>query len=252
MSGVSRQIAVIVAALVNVGVNALAGSGALFGTTTGDISDTVRTGITPAGWAFSIWSLIFVGVLIFAVYQALPRARGARYDALAAPFILANLLNALWQVPWLTRYFGLSVIVIVGILASLIWLYVRLARMGMSTVERLVLGVPASLFLAWVSVATAVNISVALSAAGWEGSPIWPPLVVLVIAAIGTVLLRRTGDVAIAAVLVWAFVAIYVGNVAAPQQAPLLSVALGGGVLAFIVAVGFALRQGRSPLPGSA
>jgi hypothetical protein len=252
MSGIPRQIAVVLAALVNVGVNALAGAGVLFGTTTGSVSDTVETGVTPAGWAFSIWSVIFVGVLVFAAYQALPRARGPRFDALATPFILANLLNALWQVPWLTRYFGLAAVVIVGILASLAWLYVRLDRMGMSTTERWVLGVPTSLFLAWLCVATALNITIALAAAGWEGSAIWPPLLVLVVAGIGTALLSRTGDVAFAAVLVWAFAAIYTANVPSPGAAPMLAAALGIGGLAFVVAVAAALRRGRSPLPVTA
>lgn len=240
---------VVMAALVNVGVNSLAGAGVLFGTATGTVSDSVETGVTPAGWAFSIWSAIFVGALVFAAYQALPRARGPRFDALAAPFVLANLLNAFWQVPWLNRLFGLAAVVIVGTLVSLAWLYVRLDRLGMSTVERWALGVPASLFLAWLTVATALNFTVALAAAGWEGSALWPPLLVLVVAGIGTAILRRTGDVAFAAVLVWAFAAIYAANVPSPGEAAALAAALGVGVLAFALAVGSALRRGRSPLP---
>jgi hypothetical protein len=252
MSGIPRQLAVVAAALINVGVNALAGAGMLFGTSTGAVSDTVETGVTPAGWAFSIWSVIFLGVLIFAGYQALPRARAPRYDALAVPFILANLFNGFWQVPWLTRNFGLAAVVIVGILASLAWLYVRLDRMELSTVERWVLGVPISLFLAWLCVATALNITIALAAAGWEGSAIWPPLLVLGITGIGAALLWRTGDVAFASVLVWAFAAIYAGNVPSPGAAPVLTSALGVGVLAFAFAVASALRRGRSPLPVTA
>jgi hypothetical protein len=249
MTGFPRQIAVVMAAIINVGFNALAGAGMLFGTTTGAVSDTIETGVTPAGWAFSIWGVIFIGVLIFAAYQALPRARGPRFDALAVPFILANLFNGLWQVPWLTRNFGLAAVVIVGILSSLAWLYIRLDRMEMTTAERWALGVPTSLFLAWLCVATALNITIALVAAGWDGSPIWPPLLVLVVAGIGTALLSRTGDVAFAAVLVWAFAAIYAANVPAAGEAPMLVAALGIGVLAFIVAVAAALRRGRSPLP---
>jgi len=248
MRGIQRQITVVAAALFNVGINALAGSGVLFGTTTGAVSDAVETGVTPSGWAFSIWSLIFLGVLIFAGYQALPRARGTRLDAVAVPFILANLLNGLWQIPWLSRRFGIAAVVIVGILACLIWLYVRLDRLGMSTIERWVLGVPTSLFLAWLSVATALNITVALAAAGWEGSAVWPPLVVLAIVAVATTLLSRTGDVAFASVLVWAFAAIYAANVPSPGEAPALTAALGLGVLAFAIAVAWALRRGRSPL----
>jgi hypothetical protein len=252
MRGIPRQLAVVAAALFNVGINALAGAGVLFGTTTGAISDLVETSVTPAGWAFSIWSVIFLGVLIFAGYQALPRARGARFDALAIPFILANLLNGLWQIPWLNARFGVAAVVIVGILGSLIWLYVRLDRLGMTTIERWVLGVPISLFLAWLSVATALNITIALVAAGWEGSAIWPPLLVLAIVGIGATLLSRTGDVAFAAVLVWAFAAIYAANVPSPGDAPALTAALGAGVLAFAFAVVWALRRGRSPLPVTA
>lgn len=248
MTGIARQVAVVLAAVINVGVNALVGAG-VFGVSTGAVSDSVETGVTPAGWAFSIWSVIFAAVLVFAAYQALPRARGVRYDTLAPPFILANLLNPLWQLPWLTENFTLAAVVIVGILLSLIWLYARLDGLGMTTAERWALGVPTSLFLAWLTVATAVNVTVALAASGWEGSGVWPPLLVLVVAAIGTALLWRTGDVAFAAVLVWAFAGIYAENVPSPGEAPALAIALGAGVLGFAVAVVSAVRRGRSMLP---
>jgi len=251
MRGRPRQIAVVAAALVNVALNALAATGRLFGTRTGDVSDTVPTGVTPAGWAFSIWSVIFAGVLIFAGYQALPRARVARFDALGAPFILANLLCGLWQIPWLTRRFGIAAVVIAGILMSLIWLYRRLDRMGLSTAERWVLGVPTSIFLAWLIVATPLNLTIALVAAGIEESPAWPTLLILLVAAIGVAMLTRTGDVAFACVLTWAYVAIYAANVRSPASEPLLAAALGLGVLAFVVSVVIALRRGHSPLPTS-
>lgn len=252
MRGIQRQLAVVFAAVFNVGINSLAGAGALFGTTTGSVSDTIETGVTPAGWAFSIWGVIFVGVLVFAGFQAMPRAGGPRFDVVAVPFILANLLNGFWQVPWLNRQFGMAAVVIVGILASLIWLYVRLDRLGMTTIERWVLGVPTSLFLAWLSLATALNITIALVDAGWEGSAVWPPLLVLAVVWIGTTLLSRTGDVAFASVLVWAFAAIYAANVSSPGEAPALAAALGVGVVAFVFAVGWALRRGMSPLPVTA
>ena len=248
MTGTTRQIAVVVAALFNVGMNALAGAGVLFGTQTGAVSDSVPTGVTPAGWAFAIWSVIFLGVLVFAGYQARPAARGARYEPLAAPFIAANVLNGLWQVPWLMRLFGVAAVVIVGILASLAWLYVRLDRMGMTRTERWALGVPISLFFAWLCVATPLNITVALAATGWAGSAIWPPLLVLAVASIGAALLWRTGDVAFALVLVWAFVAIYARNVPSPE-APLLAGALGLGALLFLGAMARGLWRGASPLP---
>ncbi|MDT0631940.1 hypothetical protein [Rubrivirga litoralis] len=246
MTGLPRQIAVVAAALFNVGMNALAGAGLLFGTTTGAVSDAVPTGVTPAGWAFSVWSVIFVGAVVFAGYQARPSAREPRYDRLAAPFVAANVLNGLWQVPWLAGLPGVAAVVIVGILASLAWLYVRLDRLDLTTAERWALGVPTSLFLAWVSVATALNVSVALAAAGWTGGAAWPPVVVGLVAAVGAGLLRRTGDVAFALVLTWAFAAVYAENGAG---APALTSVLALGVAAFAVATALALRGGASPLP---
>ncbi|MEM9998815.1 MAG: tryptophan-rich sensory protein [Bacteroidota bacterium] len=251
MSGLPRQLAVIAAALFAIVLNGLAGAGVLFDTNTGDVSNAIPTGVTPAGWAFAIWGVIFTGVLVFAAYQARPSARGARYDVLGVPFVSATVLTGLWQIPWLTGRLGLAAVVIVGILASLVWLYVRLDRMGMTTAERWLLGVPTSLFLAWLTVATPLNITVALAAAfgpdtALGGGAFWPPLLVAVVAAIGTVLLSRTGDVAFAGVLVWAFAAIYARNGA---EAPLLTGVLAVGVLGFMIAVGMALSRGRSPLP---
>ncbi|MEM1055650.1 MAG: tryptophan-rich sensory protein [Bacteroidota bacterium] len=246
MTGRTRQIAVLAAVAVNLTLNALAGAGVLFGVQTGEVSDSVPTGITPAGWAFAIWSVIFLGALVFAVWQARPSARGARYDAVAVPFIAANLLNGLWQIPWSLRLFGVAAVVIVGILASLAWLYVRLDQMTMSRAERWTLGVPTSLWFAWLCVATPLNITVALAAAGWTGGAIWPPLLVLVVAAVGVTLLRNTGDVAFALVLVWTYAAIYAANGAGQ---PVLTGALAASVTAFAVSTVLAIRGGASPLP---
>lgn len=94
--------------------------------------------------------------------------------------------------------------------------------------------------------ATPLNITVALAEAFGTGAAFWPPLLVAVVAGIGVALLSKTGDVAFAGVLVWAFAAIYARNGAG---APLLTAVLALGVLGFVVAVGVALRRGASPLP---
>lgn len=245
MHGAARQLAVVLAALVNVGVNALAGAGLLFGTQTGDVSDAYPTAITPAGWAFSIWSVIFVGVLAFAAWQAFPARRGARYDAVGAPFVAANLLNGLWQIPWLTERFGLAALVIVGILASLVWLYVRLDRMALRGADRWALGVPAALFLAWLSVATPLNVTIWLRSLGWApAGTFWPIVVVLLVAAVGVWWLLRTGDVAAALVFLWAYAAIYAAH---PDRTTLV-IALAVSAVLFVAAAVRGARQ-HGPFP---
>ena len=235
MSGLPRQIVVVVAAVFNLVMNGLAGAGLLFGVQTGAVSDAQPTPITPAGWAFSVWSVIFVGVAVFAVWQALPARRGGRYDRLAVPFVLANVLNGLWQVPWLTGRFGLAALVIVGILASLVWLYVRLDGLELRGAERWALGVPTALWLAWLSVATPLNLTVWFLDLGWASDSVaWPVGVIAAVAAVGAWWLSRTADLAAALVLLWAFVAIGVG-----VEGPIL-----WAVLAASAAVGAAVAVG--------
>ena len=244
MRGVARQVAVVAAAAFNLVLNGLAGAGLLFGTQTGAVSGANPTPITPAGWAFSIWSVIFAGVAVFAVWQALPARRGPRYDAVGAPFVVANVLNGLWQIPWLTGRVGVAAVVLVGIVASLAWLYVRLDRLGLRGSERWALGVPTALFLAWVTVAAALNATIALRAAGWTGGGAgWPVAVVLAVAGVGAWLLARTGDLAAAAVFLWAYAAIYAGQGGGP-----LAVALAVGAAAFVAAVSVGARR-HGPWP---
>ena len=236
MRGVARQVAVVAAVLVNLVLNGLAGAGLLFGVQTGAVSDGAPTPITPAGWAFAVWSVIFVGVAAFAVWQALPAQRGPRYDRPAVPFALANVLNGLWQVPWLTERFGVASVVIAGILGSLVWLYVVLDRMALRGAERWALGVPTSLWLAWIAVAAPLNWTVWLRSLGWAPeSVVWPVAVVLVVGAVGAWLLARTGDLAVAAVLWWAFAAIALNGTAGPALWAALGVAALAGLAALAV-----------------
>lgn len=198
-----------IATLFNLAMNGLAGAGLLFGVQTGAVSDGAPTPITPAGWAFSIWSVIFVGAAVFAVWQALPAQRGARYDRVAVPFVMANVLNGFWQIPWLLERFGIAAIVIVGILTSLVWLYVVLDGLELRGTERWTMGVPTALWMAWLAVAAPLNLTVWLRSTGWTpDAVIWPILVVAAVTAVGAWLLSKTGDLAAALVLVWAFVAI--------------------------------------------
>ena len=232
MRGVARQVAVVAAVAVNLVLNGLAGAGMLFGVQTGAVSDAEPTAITPPGWAFGIWGVIFAGVAVFAVWQARPAQRGARYDRLAVPFIAANLLNGLWQIPWLLGAFGIAAAVIVGILASLVWTYVRLDAMPLAGADRWALGVPVSLWMAWLSVATPLNVTVWLRSLGWAPDGLaWPVALIGVVALISGWLLSRTGDLAAAAVLLWAFTAIALGDTA--------GVVIRGAIIgAWIVTVG--------------
>ena len=129
--------------------------------TTGEISDRFNVLFKPAGYAFSIWGLIYLGLLLFGMYQLLPQKRkSAVIDKIGLFFILSCFANMNWILDWHYELFTFSVIVMVILLFSLIKIYLNLG-IGVAEVslrEKWLVHQPFSLYLGWISVATIVNI----------------------------------------------------------------------------------------------
>lgn len=156
----------------------------------GEQSDGVRTLITPAGFAFSIWGLLYFGSTAYAIYQLLPSQRDNPLTArLAMPAAGAFLGNALWA--GYTQIFGLSVIsalIILFTLANLLGiLRIFAAERTFTRSERIVAVLPLSALAGWLTAATIVNIAAALSFHGIE-IPVPAPLVAAVILLVGGVI----------------------------------------------------------------
>jgi len=236
-----RQFAVIVITLVTISVNGLANALPLNGIETGQISDNYPTLFTPAGYVFAIWGVIYLGLLAYMVYQALPSQRtNPRLRAVGWWYVLGNLANTIWIFCWHWEQFLPSVGLIVVLLVSLIMAYLRLAPARqvpglVSRGEWWTTHLPFSVYLGWITVATVANISVYLVSIGFDGgflSPaIWTVLLLLVAAALGVIMLRRWGDVWYTAVLVWAFAGITV------KQSDTTLVAWTAAALAALLAV---------------
>src|SRR5580765_5775754 len=90
-----RAVLVIVATTATLVFNALAATGYVNGITPAAISAKYPTVLTPAGYAFSIWSLIYLGLLAFSIYQILP-ANLARYRAVRPLYVFSCVLNCSW------------------------------------------------------------------------------------------------------------------------------------------------------------
>jgi hypothetical protein len=244
MRGKIRQIILVIAVLANIVVNNFGVQLGLYPVETRDTSASVPNSLVPFDFTFIVWAFIFLGILAFAIFQARPTALGARYDALAIPFLLLNLFNTAWPPIWNNRLFGWSVVMILGDLLTLIWLYLILNKMQLSRPEWWCLKLPTSLFLAWITVATAVNTTVWLTALGWQ-SPLsattWASILVLVVAVVGTFIVWRTGDIPFVLVLLWAFYGIY----AKRPEVTILAVTLLTAGLVLVVAT--LLRFYRPP-----
>ncbi|MFC4455367.1 tryptophan-rich sensory protein [Deinococcus sonorensis] len=247
MTGLPRQITLLLATLLTLVMNYLSNALPLFGNSNKAISDRLPNAFTPAGSTFAIWGVIFLGLLVFAVDQATPSRRGARYDALFWPFLLANLLNVGWLLAFQSLRFGLSVVVMLALLATLIWLYIRLHHLHLTRTEVWTLGVPTSLYLGWIAVATIANITAWLVSRGVTAdlaglsAPYWSAALVIVAALIGAFLLRVNRDYAVMGVMLWAFSGVYLAR---PETTP---VAVGVLIGALVLLAG-AVTSVRRPL----
>lgn len=208
---IMRQILVIVAVISTIIVNGLANALPINGMQTGDISDRFDVFFVPAGYVFSIWGLIYLGLIGYAIYQGLPRqATNPVLRAIGYPFIISSLANITWIFLWHYEQFPLTIIAMLTLLATLIVIYRTLAAMpGSSRVETWLVRIPFSIYLGWITVATIANVTSVLDYLGWNGGPISPALwavimvVVATVVGVGFSLLRH--DIAYVAVLIWAF-----------------------------------------------
>lgn len=199
-------------------VNALANILPFNGQTTGEISNRFPIRFVPAGYVFSIWGLIYIGLLAFAIYQLLPAQKKSKVlDEIAPLYWLASLANGLWIFLWHYEYFTLTIFVMVILLISLIAIYRRLRASGLQTVGfRWCVQIPFSVYLGWISVATIANASQLLYFLNWSGwglnSELWAGIMLAIATGLGMLMLRRERDIAYVLVLIWAFLGIAVAQ----------------------------------------
>jgi len=198
-------------------VNAAAVMLPLFGRDTGAISDGFDVRFKPAGYVFSIWSVIYVGLLAFAVYQVLPAQRtNRRLAAIDRPFVVSCAANALWLVVWHALLFPATILVMLVLLGSLITIYRRLDahRADVGAAERWCVDTTFSIYLGWIAVATLANATIVVADAGWDGGTVggegWAIALIAAGAGLAAVLLASRRDLAFAGVVVWAFAGIAV------------------------------------------
>jgi hypothetical protein len=220
-----RQFLNLSAILAAFSINVLANLAPINGLTIGAISNTFfrEVLIIPANYAFSIWGLIYLGLISFGVYQVLPAQRHNLYlRQMGYLLVLACLAQIFWVFLFQYRLFTLSMVAMLGILLPLIGSYWRLeiGKQTVSRVQKWLIHIPLSIYLAWISVATIVNVALTLYSLGWNGwgiSPqVWSAIALITGAAITAIVILRRSDIAFTLVIVWAFVAIAVRQAAQP------------------------------------
>lgn len=190
------------------------------GKTVGGLSDAYDTLFTPAGYAFSIWGLIFLGQIAHAGYQ-IRLAFGERADERDAFFreigpwlLVTNVLNIVWTAVWLSEWTATSVAILSGMNVCL---FVAMRRLRMQVWDapfRIVALVwwPIGIYAGWVAVAVLANVSAFLAKEGWVpgDSAAWAIAMIVVATIYDLAMVRWRNLRAHALVAVWAFVAIAV------------------------------------------
>ena len=225
-SDIVRQVFVILALLGTIYVNYLSNALPLNGRSAGEISDSFPTRFTPAGYVFAIWSVIYLGLIIFAIWQALPgQQSNPRLRAIFWPFVLSCMTNVTWLLSWHYGYYPLPVLIMLTFLGALIVLYATLypTYATVSWAERWTTHIPFRIYLGWITVATIANITITLYNFGWRdapfGAPTWAAIMIVVATVVGLFFALRLRDAAYTLVLVWAFYGIYIKQADAPITA---------------------------------
>lgn len=214
---------VVLAIIATIAVNALANILPIAGRRTGEISDGFPSFFTPAGYVFAIWGLIYLALLAYAVYQALPAQRdNPRLAATRGLFVLSCGFNVAWLLCWHYLLIVPSMAMMLGLLTTLVLLYERLGigKEAVPAAESWLARVPFSIYLGWITVATVANAVATLLELGWNGGGIsgqvWAALLVLIAAGIGFVFAQTRRDIPFNLVLLWAFVGIWVAHASEP------------------------------------
>ena len=198
------QFFVILATFAVIFVNYLATQGYIGGITANYISDKYPTYATPAGYAFSIWALIYLGLIIFSLFQAMP-AQADNFKKVRGFYILSCVANCVWIFLWHNQLIVASVGAMLVLLVSLVAI-----NFSLSKADSLVARVPFGMYFGWVTVATIVNIVVCLASVGIDIS-IGTACILIVIATIFGVFFRlKLPNAAYGLTVTWGIVAIAV------------------------------------------
>ncbi|MCE7056588.1 hypothetical protein LZF95_18030 [Algoriphagus sp. AGSA1] len=214
----------------------------LNGNTVSSLSEEYQNLFTPAGYAFSIWGLIFLSLMVQAVFfiiRAFNPSKDSDFLTQIGPYlIMANICNGLWLYMWLMENTGISVIVMLGILASLVIVILNTNMERWNAPRPIIFWLwwPIALYSGWIAVATIANISAYLAKTGWGyADEITWTIVMIVVAVLLNLFMIATRNLReFASVGIWALVAIAVrhwGSIPALQWT-----ALGGAIILFLAA----------------
>ncbi len=252
MKNTLRQISVVVVLLATIVINILADALPINGLGTGTISDSFHVYFVPAGYVFAIWGIIYIGLIAYAVYQALPAQKeNPRLQATGWWVVLGGLANSAWIFLWHYEKFVGTLAAMFFLLATLIFVYIRLGinKFKVTPGETWAVRVPFSIYLGWITVATIANVSDVLDYLKWNRFGIsdatWMVIVLAVVVLISGLMSFLRKDIAYALVILWALAGIAAKFPA--EGIVTVAVWVTFGLVAVTLAIAFLIRRGKTP-----
>ena len=206
-------------------MNGLAVSLPLNGKTTGELSNKYPNLFVPTGLTFSIWSVIYLLLFIFCIYQI--RSLFSRkpethlaiiLDAIGYLFIINATFNALWIITWHYEILPLSIVVMLGILVTLVGINKNLTQVqpyiggGLKIVVKAAFG----LYFGWICIATIANVTAILVGYGIMPEGIsgqsWACIMISVGSCIGFIATINTRNGYVGLAIIWALIGIIIAR----------------------------------------
>jgi hypothetical protein len=226
-------------------MNYLANAIPLNGKTTGALSDSFPNLFVPAGITFSIWGVIYLLLLAFCVAQFTSSGQTV-VSRIGWLFAVSCIFNALWIVTWHYGRLPLSVIVMLGLLVSLIWINIIVKDLPVGLIKAAF-----GIYLGWICIATIANVTALLVNYNWSGFGLseetWTVIMILAGALITALTLWRLDNPFIGLSVVWAFAGIMI-----KRQADYRTIFIVAAVAIAVVALMLLLTFFRKRLPGLA
>ena len=216
------QIANILALIVTIVMNYLSNTGIFNGNTMATVSAEYQNFFTPSGYAFSIWGIIYIGLIAFVIHQSKGLFKQAEVPEVVSKigwlFVISCIANCAWIIAWLYDYTGLSVLIMFVLLISLLRI-VSATRMELDLISFKKIALewwPFSIYTGWILVAVIANIAAYLTKINWNGFGIsgtgWTIIMICMAAFINLYLIWKRNMRETALVGVWGITAVAASN----------------------------------------
>lgn len=250
------QVGIILSLLFALGANFVVGAQVLDLPSIGAISDKYATYLTPAGYAFSIWSLIYFLLAGLVIYQARDIVKPRKDNDLPARigplFVVSSVANGLWTYVFVNELVGLSVVILLVLTGSL---YALLWRLAIATDDPPLKTIafvwwPLMIYTGWVTVASVVNVASWLDSLGLVLTPLAASIVLVLLAGALVWLLARRNVRELLLACAWGIAAIGMQQLQQPSSPVVAVTAFAAAGLLVISAAVHAYIHRKSNLLG--